>query len=87
MYESTARNILMISFFILSVKSTVFQIMENVEMETPKNIMLTSSWLHLDIFAVIRVEIILVELKFYSEIYQNFRILEIFFGRRVRHQK
>ena len=63
MYESTARNILMISFFILSVKSTVFQIMENVEMETPKNIMLTSSWLHLDIFAVIRVEIIFTTRK------------------------
>ena len=53
----------MILFFILSVKSTVFQIMKNVEMETPKNIMLTSSWLHLDIFAVIRVEIIFTTRK------------------------
>ena len=49
MYDSTARKILMISFFMLSVKLTVFQIMKNVEMETPKNNMLTSSWLHLDI--------------------------------------
>ena len=58
MYDSTARKILMISFFMLSVKLTVFQIMKNVEMETPKNNMLTSSWLHLDIFPVIRVAII-----------------------------
>ena len=57
MYDSTARKILMISFFMLSVKLTVFQIMKNVEMETPKNNMLTSSWLHLDMFLVIRVEI------------------------------
>ena len=63
MYDSTARNISMISFFMLSVKSTVFQIMKNVEMETPKNNMLTSSWLHLDIFPVIRVEIILTSKK------------------------
>ena len=28
-----------------------------------------------------------VELKYYSEIYQNFRIFEKFLGHRVRHQK